>query len=95
MGFGGSILHGLFTYNVAAHSVLKCIGNSEPSNFKHFSAGFQAPVKPGDKLVTEIWRTGEVEDGFEEVRFLTKVEGGRVVLSNGRALVRMESSSKL
>lgn len=88
MGFGGAIMHGLFTYNVAAHSVLKNVGKSDPANLRHFSARFQAPVKPGDKLVTEVWRTGTFEDGFEEIRFVTKGAGGKVVLSNGRALVR-------
>lgn len=88
MGFGGPIMHGLFTYNVAAHTVLKEIGNSDPANLKEFSARFAAPVKPGDKLVTEMWRTGEVKDGWEDVRFITKIEGGKVVLSNGRALMK-------
>ncbi|KAK4500820.1 hypothetical protein PRZ48_009012 [Zasmidium cellare] len=88
MGFGGAIMHGLFTYNIAAHAVLKNVGKSDPANLRHFSARFQAPVRPGDKLVTEIWRTGEFEDGFEEIRFVTRIEGGKVVLSNGRALVR-------
>ena len=35
-----------------------------------------------------MWRTGERDkDGFEEIRFVTKV-GGKVVLSNGRALIK-------
>lgn len=89
MGFGGAIMHGLFTYNVAAHSVLKNMGKSDPTNLKHFSARFQAPVKPGDQLVTEVWRLGEFDDqGFEEIRFVTKGAGDKVVLSNGRALIR-------
>jgi peroxisomal enoyl-CoA hydratase 2 len=43
-----------------------------------------------------MWKTGDVKDGWEEVRFVTKVEGGKVVLSNGRALMRIVGgSSKL
>jgi peroxisomal enoyl-CoA hydratase 2 len=38
--------------------------------------------------VTKVWRTGEVKDGFEDVRFETSVEGGKVCLSNGRALIK-------
>jgi hypothetical protein len=36
------------------------------------------------------------KDGFEEVRFVTSIEGGKVCLSNGRASVRVVGSkSKL
>jgi peroxisomal enoyl-CoA hydratase 2 len=96
MGFGGAIMHGLSSWNFAAHGLLKAVGGSDPNNIKEFQARFASPVKPGDKLVTEIWRTGEVKDGFEEIRFVTKVEGGKVCLSNGRALIKpVAGKSKL
>ncbi|KAH8662879.1 HotDog domain-containing protein [Tricladium varicosporioides] len=88
MGFGGAIMHGLSSWNFACHGLLKAIGGSDPKNIREFQARFASPVKPGDKLVTEIWRTGEVKDGWEEIRFVTKVEGGKVCLSNGRALMK-------
>lgn len=88
MGFGGAIMHGLFTWNTAAHALLKHLGGSDPANIKEFSARFASPVRPGDKLVTQMWRTGEVKDGWEEVRFVTSVAGGKVCLSNGRALMK-------
>ena len=88
MGFGGAIMHGLFSWNSACHSLLLSLGESNPDNIKEFQARFAAPVKPGDKLVTEMWRTGDFNDGWEEVRFVTRVEGGKVVLSNGRALMK-------
>ena len=88
MGFGGAIMHGLFSWNSACHGLLQTLGGSEPANLKEFQARFAAPVKPGDKLVTEAWRTGVSMDGWEEVRFITRVEGGKVVLSNGRALMK-------
>lgn len=88
-------MHGLFSWNSAAHALLQSLGNSDPANMKEFQARFAAPVKPGDKLVTEMWRTGDVKDGWEEVRFVTKANG-KVVLSNGRALMKPESGkSKL
>lgn len=90
MGFGGAIMHGLFSWNAAAHALLKELGASDPSNIKEFQARFASPVKPGDKLVTDMWRTGNVDsNGFEEIRFTTKVEGGKVCLSNGKALVKV------
>ena len=97
MGFGGAIMHGLFSWNSTAHALLQTLGGSDPANLKEFQARFASPVKPGDKLVTEMWRTGnKKEGGWEEVRFVTKVEGGKVCLSNGRALMKcVGAKSKL
>jgi acyl dehydratase len=88
MGFGGVIIHGLYTWNWAAHGLLQHLGGSDPANLKEYQARFASPVRPGDKLVTSAWRTGEKKDGWEEVRFEVKVEGGKVCLSNGRALMK-------
>lgn len=81
-------MHGLFSWNSACHGLLQTLGDSNPANIREFQARFAAPVKPGDKLVTEAWRTGKFVDGWEEVRFTTRVEGGKTVLSNGRALMK-------
>lgn len=90
MGFGGAIIHGLFSWNTAAHAVLQEFGASEAKNMKAFQARFAAPVKPGDKLITEMWKTGEKDgEGFEDIRFTVRVEGGKTVLTNGRAMVRV------
>lgn len=95
MGFGGPIIHGLFSWNCTAHGVLQCLGGSDPANIKEFQARFASPVKPGDKLVTEMWKMGGADKhGFEEVRFVTRVDGGKVCLSNGRALVRCVDGAK-
>ncbi|GAB7339397.1 hypothetical protein MBLNU457_6035t1 [Dothideomycetes sp. NU457] len=99
MGFGGAIVHGLFSWNCACVGVLSELGGDEPGNIRMFSARFASPVRPGDKLVTEMWRMGDKDaDGFEEIRFVTKVEGGKVCLSNGRARVKIvgkKTQSKL
>ncbi|CAI7569375.1 hypothetical protein N7533_002694 [Penicillium manginii] len=97
MGFGGIIIHGLFSWNSAAHGILRELGGSNPDNIKEFQARFASPVRPNDKLTTEIWRMGNVQaDGFEEVRFTTKNQTGKVVLSNGRCLLKVVSpKSKL
>jgi peroxisomal enoyl-CoA hydratase 2 len=89
MGFGGAIMHGLYSWNSTAHSLLQTLGGSDPANIKEYQARFASPVKPGDKLVTSVWRTGEKKDGgWEEIRFVVAVEGGKVCLSNGRALMK-------
>ncbi|KAK0663764.1 Peroxisomal hydratase-dehydrogenase-epimerase [Lasiodiplodia hormozganensis] len=93
MGFGGVIMHGLYSWNSTAHGVLKRFGGSDPKNIKEFAARFASPVRPGDTLVTEMWRVGQAEGhpaGWEQIRFVTKVEqSGKVVLSNGRAVVKV------
>ncbi|KAI3401717.1 hypothetical protein diail_9381 [Diaporthe ilicicola] len=94
MGFGGEIIHGLYSFNSTCHGLLKNIAGSDPKNLKEFQARFASPVIPGDKLVTSVWKTGDVKDGWEEIRFETKVEGKKVCLSNGRALVRVGGSTK-
>ncbi|KAL2843448.1 HotDog domain-containing protein [Aspergillus pseudodeflectus] len=91
MGFGGVIIHGLYSWNATAHAVLEAFGGSNPENFREFQARFASPVRPGDRLITEMWKTGEVVDGFDEVRFVTKNGEGKVVLSNGRALIKAPS----
>ncbi|KAL7628601.1 hypothetical protein AAE478_000116 [Parahypoxylon ruwenzoriense] len=97
MGFGGVIIHGLFSFNQACHSLLKGFGGSDPANIKEFQARFASPVRPGDKLVIYGWRTGEKKGEWEEIRFEVKIAGGKVCLSNGRALMKVvgESKSKL
>lgn len=94
MGFGGEIVHGLYSFNSTAHGLLKHLGGSDPNNIKEFQARFASPVIPGDKLVTSAWRTGETENGFEVILFETQVEGKKVCLSNGRALIKVVGSGK-
>lgn len=90
MGFGGAIMHGLYSYNSSAHGILKLLGGSDPANIKEFAARFASPVIPGDTLVTEIWRMGTKDsDGFEDIRFVTSIKGKKVCLSNGRAKVKV------
>jgi acyl dehydratase len=90
MGFGGAIMHGLFSWNTTCHGLLQVLGGSDPANIKEFQCRFASPVKPGDKLVTQMWRMGNPDkDGFEEVRFVTSIAGGKVCLSNGRALIKV------
>jgi acyl dehydratase len=92
MGFGGAIMHGLFSWSSSCHALLRELGGSDPANMREFQARFAAPVKPGETLVGQMWRTGDkAAGGFEEVRFVTRVGGadGKVVLSNGRALVKV------
>ncbi|KAK0389569.1 hypothetical protein NLU13_3144 [Sarocladium strictum] len=94
MGFGGCIIHGLYSWNTTCHAILKALGGGDPANIKEYQARFASPVLPGDKLVTSVWRTGEKKGEWEEIRFVVQVEGGKVCLSNGRALLKVVGDVK-
>ena len=79
-GFKGLILQGLGTWNIAAHGILRELGDSDPVRFKAYGARFKSVVYPGDTLVTRMWKVG-VEDGCDKIHFETIVkEDGRVAL---------------
>lgn len=87
-------MHGLYSWNMACHEILKELGGSNPANLREFQARFASPVIPGDKLITSVWRTGQKTGQYEEVRFTVQVAGGKVCLTNGRALVRVVAKEK-
>ena len=81
-GYPQPILHGLATYGVAAHAVLKTYCEMDPARLRAFDLRFSAPVFPGETVRTEMWRTGET------VSFRARVlERDSVVLNNGRAVI--------
>ena len=81
-GFPRPILHGLGTFGVAGHAILKRLCGYDPSRLKAMAGRFSAPVFPGETIRTELWRDGEV------VSFRARVlERDVVALNNGRAEV--------
>ena len=82
MGFGGAIMHGLFSWNSTAHVLVKELGGSDPSNIKSSKPGLQVR----SSRVTSWWYRcgglGRQRTVWEEVRFVTTVEGGKICLSN-------------
>jgi len=77
-GFPRPILHGLCTFGIAAHALLRTCCNYDPARLVRLAARFTAPVYPGETIRTEIWREGR------EVRFRARsVERDIVVLNNG------------
>lgn len=82
-GFERPILHGLATWAVAAHALLKTLCASDPARLVRFHARFTAPVYPGETIRTEIWRDGNA------VSFRARVvERNIIVLNNGTASLR-------
>jgi len=81
-GFERPILHGLCTYGVVCHALLKSLCDYEPARLKRFDARFTSPVYPGETIRTEIWGSrGEV------LFRATVLERGVVVLNNGLAMI--------
>ncbi len=54
-GFQRPILHGLATYGVVAHALLKTLCDYQAERMKRFFVRFTAPVYPGETIRTEIW----------------------------------------
>jgi acyl dehydratase len=79
-GFPKPILHGLATYGVAGHALLKAACGYDPARLKSLNARFTAPVYPGETFRTEIWLDGSVAS-FRT----TAIERNVVAISNGRA----------
>jgi acyl dehydratase len=79
-GFPRPILHGLATYGVAGHALLRTVCGYDPARLKSLNARFTAPVYPGETFRTEIWLDGAVAS-FRT----TAIERNVVAISNGRA----------
>jgi acyl dehydratase len=79
-GFERPILHGLATFGVAGHALLRGLGNYNAGTLRSMRARFTTPVYPGETLSTEIWR----EEGHVSFR-VKSVERGVVAINNGYA----------
>jgi acyl dehydratase len=81
-GFERPILHGLGTFGVSGHALLKTLCGYEPRRLVSFGCRFSAPVFPGETIRTEMWRDGNV------VSFRARVvERDVIAINNGRAEV--------
>ena len=81
-GFERPILHGLCSWGVAGHAILKSYCDYDPARLTTMALRFSAPVYPGETIRTEMWRDGDT------VSFRARVvERDVVVLNNGRATV--------
>jgi acyl dehydratase len=81
-GYPRPILHGLCTYGVAGHAILKTFCDYEPERLQALSVRFSAPVFPGETIRTEMWKRGST------VLFRSRaIERDVVVLNNGVARV--------
>ena len=82
-GYPKPILHGLGTFGVVGHALLRSVCVYDPSRVVSFAGRFSAPVFPGETIHTEFWRDGNV------ISFRALVpERNIVAMNNGRAEIR-------
>ena len=79
-GFPRPILHGLATFGVAGHALLKSLCGYDPTRLAAMAGRFSAPVYPGETIRTEIWHDGKVASFRARV-----LERDVVAVNNGRA----------
>ena len=81
-GFGQPILHGLATFGVAGHAIVRAVCGYRVEQIASMSARFTAPVYPGETFRTEIWSDENVVSF--QVRSIERdvlaIGGGQVVL---------------
>src|SRR5450631_1835298 len=82
-GFPRPVLHGLATFGVAGHALLKAVCGYDPARLTAMAGRFSAPVYPGETIRTEFWRDGAV------VSFRARVvERDVIAIDHGHAEVR-------
>jgi acyl dehydratase len=81
-GFDRPILHGLCSYGIACHAVLKTMLDYDQTRIGGFDVRFSAPVFPGETQVVEMWRDDDV------ISFRVRIkERGVVSINNGKCTV--------
>lgn len=77
-GYPRPILHGLCTFGVAGHAVLRAVCDYDASRLTAIEARFSSPVLPGETIRTEIW-----SDGATAAFRARAVERDVIVINNG------------
>lgn len=81
-GFDRPILHGLCSYGIACHAVLKTILDYDQSRITGFDVRFSAPVFPGETQIVDLWQDGKV------ISFRVRIkERGVVSINNGKCTI--------
>jgi acyl dehydratase len=82
-GFDRPILHGLCSYGIACHAVLKTMLDYDQTRMTGFDVRFSSPVFPGETQVVEMWQDGDV------ISFRVRLKERDVVsINNGKCTVK-------
>jgi acyl dehydratase len=83
VGFERPILHGLCTYGITCRAVLESYCDFDSARMASHAARFSAPVFPGDTIVVDLWKDGDV------ISFEASVPGrDKTVIKNGKSVLR-------
>jgi len=78
-GFDVPILHGLCSYGIACHAVLKTMLDYDETRMTGFDVRFSAPVFPGETQMVEMWQDGKV------ISFRVRIKERDVIsINNGK-----------
>jgi acyl dehydratase len=78
-GFPKPILHGLCTYGTVCRTILTNVCDYDHTMIRGFDVRFSAPVFPGETIITDIWRDGNI------VSFRSRLkEREGMVINNGK-----------
>jgi acyl dehydratase len=83
-GYQAPILHGLCTFGVAGHAILRTVCDYQADRLAFMQARFSAPLYPGETVRAEIWC-----DGADLSFRARSLHRDVIVLNNGRARLRV------
>jgi acyl dehydratase len=86
-GFPRPILHGLATFGVVGHAILKTACGYDTARLTSMAGRFSAPVFPGETIRTEMWQENNKAGGVVSFRARV-VERDVIAIDNGRAGVK-------
>jgi acyl dehydratase len=78
-GFERPILHGLASFGVVGHGLVKALCGGDPAALLAMAGRFSAPVYPGETLRIDLWHEGTGRAGFRA----SVPARGVVVMTNG------------
>ncbi|HRE61308.1 MAG TPA: MaoC/PaaZ C-terminal domain-containing protein [Micropepsaceae bacterium] len=81
-GFPRPIIHGLCSYGTACRAIITNMLGHDAAKIKAFDVRFSAPVFPGETLLVDVWKDGNVISYRARLK-----EREIVVLNNGRCVV--------
>lgn len=82
-GFEKPISHGLCSYGIACHAVVKTMLDYDQAAITGFDVRFSAPAYPGETHVVEMWKDGNV------ISFRTTIKERDVVcINNGKCTIK-------
>ncbi|MFM0385687.1 MaoC family dehydratase [Paraburkholderia dipogonis] len=76
-GFPRPILHGLCTFGIACHALVRTLADYRAGRMKRMRVRFSAPVFPGETIRVEVWNDGSFRCSVVE-RDLVVIDNGHV-----------------